>query len=171
MNRTSMRILLIAFFLTLIILGTLAGLTIAAFNTQSAMTPMDAPASAQIAEDGSCYQFSFFGQHFTLPRFPVKEVEDVINRYPVLIPKSIVFFTYGADFLSDYLAVSYTHLATASKSIQTLRDSQTIKRPRGRKGGLFYEAQTMEGTDILRGVYPASRRLTDAAASLRRGFF
>lgn len=103
MNRTSMRILWIAFFLTLIILGTLAGLTIAAFNTQSAMTPMDAPASAQIAEDGSCYQFSFFGQHFTLPRFPVKEVEDVINRYPVLIPKSIVFFTYGADFLSDYL--------------------------------------------------------------------
>ena len=103
MSRTSLRTLLIAFFLTLVILGTLIGLTIAAFNTQSAMTPMDAPASARIAENGTRYEFSFFDQWFTLPRFPVKEAENFINQYPVLIPKPIIFFAYGVDYLSDYL--------------------------------------------------------------------
>lgn len=102
MNRASLRPLLIAFFLTLIIFGTLTGLIIAAFNTQSAMTPMDAPASVRIAEDGSRYELSFFDQWFTLPRLPVQSAEDFLNRYPTLIPKPIIFFAYGADYLADY---------------------------------------------------------------------
>lgn len=103
MSHTSLRTLLIAFFLTLIILGTFIGLAIAAFNTQSAMTPMDTPASAQIAENGTQYEISFFDHRFTLPRFPVKEVETILNRYPVLIPKPVIFLAYGINHLSDYL--------------------------------------------------------------------
>ena len=104
MDRSSLRTLLIAFFLTLVILGTLIGLAIAAFNTQSAMTPMDTPASARIAENGASYEFSFFGQQFAVPRLPIKEVESVINRYPILIPKTIIFAAYGIEYLSDYFA-------------------------------------------------------------------
>ena len=103
MSRSSLRAFTISFFMTLVLFGTIAGLIVAGFNTQSAMTPMDTPASAQIAENGSCYEFSFFDKQFKLPRLPIQEVENFLNQYPVLIPKSILFFAYGADFLSDYL--------------------------------------------------------------------
>lgn len=103
MSCSSLRTFTTAFFLTLVIFGTIAGLTVAAFNTQSAITPMDTPASVRIAENGSSYEFSFFDRRFHLPRPPVQEVENLLNRYPVLIPKSILFFAYGADILSDYL--------------------------------------------------------------------
>ena len=99
MSRTSLRTIFIAFLLTLVIWGTFIGLAVAAFNTQSAMTPMDTPASAQIAENG----ISFFDHRFTLPRFPVKEVESILNRYPVLIPKPVIFIAYGINRVSDYL--------------------------------------------------------------------
>ena len=102
MNRTSLRTIFIAFLGTLIILNTLAGLTITAFNTRSAMAPMDTPASARIAENGSCYEFSFFDQLFTFPRFPIKETETFLNQYSVLIPKTIIFLNYGYDRLSNF---------------------------------------------------------------------
>lgn len=103
MSRTSLRTIFIAFLLTLVIWGTFIGLAVAAFNTQSAMTPMDTPASAQIAENGKQYEISFFDHRFILPRFPVKEVESILNRYPVLIPKPVIFIAYGINRVSDYL--------------------------------------------------------------------
>ena len=103
MSSTPLRTIFIAFLLTLVIWGTLIGLAVAAFNTQSAMTPMDTPASAQISENGEQYEISFFDQRFSLPRLPMKEGETILNRYPILIPKPIIFIAYGINRVSDYL--------------------------------------------------------------------
>ncbi|MEG2597697.1 MAG: hypothetical protein RR977_04640 [Oscillospiraceae bacterium] len=99
----ALRPLFISLFLTLIIFATAAGLTVVAFQAQSALTPAESPASAYFSEDGTQYIISIFDRNMAVPVFSGEKIERLFNRFPTLLPQSIIILSYVGNKLSEFL--------------------------------------------------------------------